>query len=473
MNKQRRFFVRNFLKITDIIVICISYGLAYLLRNKFSFGGLESLFPFYVYFPYMFLVLGIWIVLLRLFDNYSFLRGVLIRKSRWSIFLNLIPVEITGLSLLSLTLYFVRDRNISRSFLLLFTIINYILLAGVKQLVISVFGKRINTKRYTRKVLLIGHKRRVDDFFSMQEGFPELLLEVIMIPELIIPDNVSLDVAGLNDFNSKIMNYIWNNVVDEVILIYNDIDLTKFASLISDCSKLGIGINLVLDMRDIDFRKTEADTIGKYNVLSFQSYDYKPSQRFMKRLVDIFGGMVGSFFFLVLYVFAGLTIKLTSKGSVLFVQKRKGKNGREFDLYKFRTMYVDAEERKKEIMDMNEMQGFIFKIKNDPRITPVGRFLRKTSLDEFPQFINILKGDMSLVGTRPPTLEEYDKYLAHHRRRLSVQPGLTGMWQVSGRNKITDFEEIVKLDTEYIDNWSIWLDLKIILKTFVVMFTGR
>ena len=136
-------------------------------------------------------------------------------------------------------------------------------------------------------------------------------------------------------------------------------------------------------------------------------------------------------------------------------------------------MYADAEERKKELLNQNEMNGLMFKMENDPRITKVGRFLRKTSLDEFPQFLNILKGDMSLVGTRPPTLDEFAQYSPYHKKRLSFRPGLTGMWQVSGRSDITDFEEIVRLDVEYIDHWSIGLDIKILLKTVLQVFSGK
>ena len=140
-------------------------------------------------------------------------------------------------------------------------------------------------------------------------------------------------------------------------------------------------------------------------------------------------------------------------------------------MYKFRSMYIDAEERKKELMAQNEMNGLMFKMEDDPRITKVGKFLRKTSLDEFPQFINILKGDMSLVGTRPPTLDEFEQYKTYHKKRLSFRPGLTGMWQVSGRSDITDFEEIVRLDVEYINNWSVSLDIKILIKTVLAVFT--
>ena len=136
-------------------------------------------------------------------------------------------------------------------------------------------------------------------------------------------------------------------------------------------------------------------------------------------------------------------------------------------------MYLDAEERKKELADQNEISGLMFKIKNDPRITPVGRFLRKTSLDELPQFYNVLRGDMSLVGTRPPTEDEFEKYSPYYRRRLCMTPGLTGLWQVSGRSDITDFDEVVKLDLEYIDNWSLTLDIKILIKTLWVVFAGK
>ena len=473
MNRRRRYFVKNILMVLDGIAICLTFILAYLLRNQIYLLGMESLLPFYFYFPYMVTILVIWLILLRLFNNYSFLQGTISLKSRWLIFRNLIPVEIVGLSSLGMILFFTRDLNISRTFLLLFTVLNYFTIALFKLLILSYFRAGKNAKRYYRKALIIGHKSRVDDFLSVQKDMPELLVDIIVSPEFIISDNTVIKEEELLFFSDKIRDYIWNNVVDELIFIYDDVDISRFSSLITECSHLGLMVNLALDTTGIEFHKTEIDVIGPYNVISFQSYDYVPSQRFLKRTMDVIGGFVGIIFFFLLYLIIAPIIKISSKGPVFFIQKRKGKNGREFNLYKFRTMYADAEERLHDYDKQNEMQGHMFKIKNDPRITPFGRFLRKSSLDEFPQFINIIKGDMSLVGTRPPTVEEYVSYETHHRRRLSVQPGLTGMWKVSGRNKITDFEEIVKLDTNYIDNWSIWLDLTIILKTFVVMFPGR
>lgn len=179
----------------------------------------------------------------------------------------------------------------------------------------------------------------------------------------------------------------------------------------------------------------------------------------------------------ILIVVIGPMIYIKSPGPIFFSQVRIGKNGKKFKIYKFRSMYMDAEERKVELMSQNKMEGLMFKMDYDPRIIGsekkdkngnpkgIGNFIRKTSLDEFPQFWNVLKGDMSLVGTRPPTVDEWEQYELHHRSRMSIKPGITGMWQASGRSDITDFEEVVKLDTEYIQNWTIGLDCRILLKT--------
>lgn len=186
--------------------------------------------------------------------------------------------------------------------------------------------------------------------------------------------------------------------------------------------------------------------------------------------MDIVTGVVGIIVASPIMIITAIAIKLDSPGPVLFRQTRVGQNGRHFKIYKFRSMYIDAEERKKELLAQNELQGGVmFKMKEDPRVTRVGKFIRRTSIDELPQFFNVVQGTMSLVGTRPPTLDEVEKYESRQWRRISIKPGLTGMWQVSGRSNIKDFDEIVELDTEYIDNWSLWLDIKIVLKTVLVV----
>ena len=193
--------------------------------------------------------------------------------------------------------------------------------------------------------------------------------------------------------------------------------------------------------------------------------------------MDIAGGLVGCLLTGIIFIFVAPIIYISSPGPIFFSQVRIGKNGKKFKIYKFRSMYMDAEERKAELMSQNKMEGLMFKMDYDPRIIGsekkdkngnpkgIGNFIRKTSLDEFPQFWNVLKGDMSLVGTRPPTIDEWEQYELHHRSRMSIKPGITGMWQASGRSDITDFEEVVKLDTQYIENWSIGLDCRILLKT--------
>jgi exopolysaccharide biosynthesis polyprenyl glycosylphosphotransferase len=192
-----------------------------------------------------------------------------------------------------------------------------------------------------------------------------------------------------------------------------------------------------------------------------------------KQLIDFFGAAAMLVILAPFLVMFAVLIKFTSPGPILFRQQRSGLNGRPFTLYKFRTMVTNAEQLKHELAAMNQMSGPVFKLVNDPRITRFGRFLRKSSIDELPQLINVLRGEMSLVGPRPLPVDEVRRFndLAH-RRRLSVKPGLTCLWQVSGRNKVKDFKDWVRLDLEYIDNWSLWLDLKIIFRTLPVVLTG-
>ncbi|SEW42115.1 Sugar transferase involved in LPS biosynthesis (colanic, teichoic acid) [[Clostridium] fimetarium] len=187
------------------------------------------------------------------------------------------------------------------------------------------------------------------------------------------------------------------------------------------------------------------------------------------------GSSYSRFVFVIFFIMGTITIYVARCYLKLFafiMLKRVGKNGGIFNIYKFRSMYIDAEERKKELMVQNEMHGLMFKMKDDPRITKIGKFIRRTSIDELPQFLNILNGDMSLVGTRPPTVDEFNQYEVKHRRRMSIKPRLTGLWQVSGRNEIDDFDDVVKYNLEYIDNWSVGLDIKLMLKTLAVI-VGR
>ena len=233
--------------------------------------------------------------------------------------------------------------------------------------------------------------------------------------------------------------------------------------------EMGVTVHINLDRTSIGMPNRVVEEISGFTVLTTSIKMATSRQLFIARSMDIAGGLAGLLATSIAFVIFAPIIYFQSPGPIFFKQERVGRNGRKFQIYKFRTMYMDAEERKKELMSQNKMDGLMFKMDHDPRVTPIGSFLRRTSIDELPQSINILKGEMSLVGTRPPTVDEYEKYQLHHKKRLAAKPGLTGMWQVSGRSNITDFEEVVRLDTEYIKNWSLGLNLKIIWKTFGVV----
>ena len=209
------------------------------------------------------------------------------------------------------------------------------------------------------------------------------------------------------------------------------------------------------------------------NVVTMGTVELKLRDQVLKRTMDIVGGIVGCIISIPIIALVAIPLKLESPGPLIFKQRRVGRNGRVFYIHKLRSMYVDAEARKKGLMAQNEMNGLMFKMEDDPRITRVGRFIRRTSIDELPQFFDVVRGSMSLVGTRPPTLDEYRQYESHHKRRLSMKPGITGLWQVSGRSDIDDFEEVVKLDVQYIDNWSIWMDIYLLFRTVGVVFDRK
>ncbi|MDO4942841.1 MAG: sugar transferase [Lachnospiraceae bacterium] len=276
--------------------------------------------------------------------------------------------------------------------------------------------------------------------------------------------------------------YVCQGWVDEVLVVTHG-TVPYPSELIDQLLETGVTVHLNLaKISNVPGKRQLIEKIGTYTVLT-TSINYASSgQLFLKRLMDILGGVVGCMFTGIIFLFVAPIIYISSPGPIFFSQERVGKNGKKFRMYKFRSMYMDAEERKVELMKENKMEdGKMFKLDFDPRVigntilpdgtkkTGIGNFIRKTSLDEFPQFFNVLKGDMSIVGTRPPLADEVNLYERHHRVRLAIKPGITGMWQVSGRSDITDFEEVVRLDREYIAGWNIGLDIKILLKTVLVV----
>lgn len=268
---------------------------------------------------------------------------------------------------------------------------------------------------------------------------------------ILVDDNEKSSIAGVPvvaNFDTMI-KYIKHTVVDEVFIHLSSQAQVPIKSIIKELEVMGITVNLNINVFEMDIpAQKQIERVGNYYAVSFVPKIHSFKQIFFKRVMDIVGAIIGLTITGIVTVFLAPILKLESPGPLFFSQVRVGKNGRRFRIYKFRSMYVDAEEKKRELMSQNEMTGFMFKMENDPRITKVGKFIRKTSIDELPQFWNILKGEMSLVGTRPPTEDEFLQYEGYHKRRLSATPGLTGLWQVSGRSDMTNFEDIVKMDVE-------------------------
>lgn len=296
--------------------------------------------------------------------------------------------------------------------------------------------------------------------------------------DIYISDGRSYKVLAVGQ---NIIEYLRHSWVDEIVFLPDELHKTERNELIDMCSVMGITTHIVLSVEDDKKgRRTVEDFLGA-TVITESLNIANPTSIVLKRVADIVFSIIGLAVTGVLMIIVVPGIMINDPGPIFFKQKRVGKNGRIFKLYKFRSMYRDAENRKADLMAKNQMQGNMFKLDTDPRIIGSGPdgtrhgfgwFIRKTSIDEFPQFINVLRGEMSLVGTRPPTLDEWERYEAHHRARMAIRPGITGMWQVSGRNRITDFEDVIRLDMEYIETWSIELDIKIILKTIVELFKG-
>lgn len=288
-------------------------------------------------------------------------------------------------------------------------------------------------------------------------------------------------VTMLPDLES-FLGWVRLSSVDEVFINFSatgiDLTMEQLNAVVEELEDMGVLVHINIPtleqfVEESKFNHMRCDIVGGYPMVGVSATVQDPKKLVLKRIGDIAGALVGLIISVPIILLVALPLVLESPGGLFFKQQRVGRNGRLFYMYKLRSMYADADRRKKEFEEKNNMQGLMFKMDNDPRITKVGRFIRKFSIDELPQFYNVLRGDMSLVGTRPPTLDEFEQYSSHHKRRLSMRPGITGLWQVSGRSQIVDFEEVVHLDCQYIDNWSPLLDTKILFKTVGVVLTGR
>lgn len=466
-NKKYQIIESYGLFLLDVICITVSYGLAYMIRFHGTESPLGNREIAQIYLPFLLICM-----LNNFFTNeykHFFQRGYyyeLLRVVRYNVILFLA----TGAYIYAFRLELEFSRLLLGYFVVINTVITYIVRIAFKSYMRRYYSK----SRSSDKVMIVTSGKDAEHVMKQIETDAAWSYEISAIA-LIDEDRVGENIHGVQVVAKEedVIDVARQSAVDVVLLYCPHMNNQELELMVQSFLAMGIVCHNCVEQFGSEI---PCSSVGKFAGMPVMTYvmtemDYR--RMMIKRLMDIVGASVGVLITLVFTPFVALAIKLESKGPVFFSQVRIGKNGRRFKMYKFRSMYIDAEERKKELMAQNEVKGLMFKMDNDPRITKVGQFIRKTSIDELPQFFNVLKGDMSLVGTRPPTVDEFEQYNIYYRRRLSITPGLTGMWQVSGRSDIKDFDDVVKLDLKYIDEWSLKQDVKILIQTVGVVLFGR
>lgn len=457
------------LLVVDMICLIISYFFGVFIwqillqKERFLSANIQS------QFRYGLLVFLLAYVMVMLFSTAE---KNFLKKGKLDTLFRSVEENFFILLLVTLLLYVLKGgEQLSRGVVGVSIVINVLLTFAMHLFVQKYVKKRLRTKKVSQ-MLLVTSSERLDFVIRQMTSEPEWGRRIAGL--CVLDDERQGEVInGIKVVANyyDVIDYIKGGVVDEVFMHVSYTDGKYVKEFISKVEEMGITVYLNINVLDgCDNIGNTISNVHGIPVMTFAAKTFTWNQLFVKRVIDIIGGLVGLAITAIMTPFVAIPLLIESPGPLFFRQKRVGRNGRFFKIVKFRSMYMDAEERKKELMAQNEMSGAMFKMTNDPRVTKVGKFIRATSIDEFPQFWNVLKGDMSLVGTRPPTVDEFMEYSPYHKRRLSLKPGLTGMWQVSGRSNIEDFEEVVRLDLEYIDNWSLALDIKILLKTVFVVF---
>lgn len=416
------------------------------------------------------------------------------KRNRWAEFFSVFKNSVLTYLLLGSMLIVLKIPIIDSRYMLVSSFIGFTVLCCISRYII----KRVVTGRYTKSknaaiAGIITTSEIASDFVESVQKDWSLRVTGIALLNNYFNKNSSAETSSVAlkektkivdsicdvpvvATDENFIDWIRSSPLDEVFINIPSFDSNIMHPVVEELEDMGITVHINIPSIDrfIDsskFNNISCNTFGGNLVATFKPTEKNSTLLVFKRIFDIVVGLIGCLISLPIILITAIPLLIESPGPLIFKQQRVGKNGRLFYIYKLRSMYVDAEQRKAELMKNNKMNGFMFKMDDDPRITKVGKFIRKYSIDELPQFWNVVKGDMSLVGTRPPTIDEFEKYESRHKRRLSMRPGISGMWQVSGRSDIQDFEEVVKLDCKYIDEWSIGLDIKILFKTVKVVLT--
>jgi exopolysaccharide biosynthesis polyprenyl glycosylphosphotransferase len=473
MLKQKARAIAFGVLVGELALTALALPVAYLIRHGILAPLLPSLFPvapaFDRYMVLLLLILPIFGPLLYAVGFHRSHRTLPLAEEIWSVG----KVAFGGTALLTLFVYGLRLEFVSRWFLVVFGVVTFLFLAATR-VALRLLSRWVRARGYNfRTVLLVGTGPKAAKLADFIEAHPHWGFNVLGY----LDDENGGEIRRSNRWTCHghirdLENILVTEVVDEVIFVIEKGKLGEYEEALLATERHGVRSHVSLDIFPHVFARPVLEELDGVPLLTFTTTPSNPMQLVVKRTIDLVLSLLLSLLTLPIQLLAALAIKLTSRGPVFFRQVRCGLNGRTFTLLKFRTMEADAEGRLPEIAHLNEMSGPVFKAARDPRLTFVGRILRRLSIDELPQLWNVVVGDMSLVGPRPPLPEEVARYEPWQRRRLSMAPGLTCLWQVSGRSEV-DFDRWMELDLKYIDTWSPILDLKILMKTVPAVLSGK
>lgn len=469
---------RHFI-LMDLLAFQIAYRLSYLFLNWYSEPSSEW---FYSYQAYVFFILQLIVILVKQPYSYILRRGNDVEMLR--------TVESTAVLMLLDIIYLFavkESARISRVFFFMLAVLTVLIMWLFRTALKNYLRTKKGVNGGDRALIIFTSSHQAEEVVNKftKGTYNDFVIKGIYLLDKGMSGRKEIQGIPLIHKDTPLFEAIGHEWVDEAFF-FLDPNYLLPKCYIDNLLKMGITIHFsYASLLEEEGIMQRTDRVGSYYVFTNSLKIVDSTNLAVKRLIDIIGGLVGCILTGIIFIFIAPIIYIKSPGPIFFSQWRVGKNGRKFKIYKFRSMYMDAEERKKEYIAQNKMDGLMFKMDDDPRIIGsekkdkngkprgIGNFIRNTSLDEFPQFWNVLVGDMSLVGTRPPTVDEWEQYHESHRVRMCVKPGITGVWQVSGRSKITDFNEVVRLDTSYVRNWSVLLDIKIILKTIKVVLRSE
>ena len=443
--------------VLDVIVQMIAIAITVLFfSDRIAAEQRQSVFALFVVFLIVFILSN------RVANVYNvtlfYYLDRILRKEAWSFIVA---------SLVSALVYFCcLNQSISQVFVIAFLSISFVLMV-LEILVFRNLIDRIVSRKYVPRCIYVGSKDSYNKFRYFMKKTTMLVNEIGYVSYDDYDEGLEY-IGSISQLESIIRRY---NIDQVYIMQKRERDIADIQQYVDLCIKMGVTCRVIVDIYRRRKSYSYNSSIGTYPVITYHTICMNSWEAIAKRVFDIVFSIIAIILTSPIMLITAIAIKIDSPGPAIFKQVRVGMNGRHFKIWKFRSMRINADEMKKELLEQHEVQdGKMFKMKDDPRITRVGKIIRKLSIDELPQFFNVLSGSMSFVGTRPPTLDEVEKYQTDQWRRISIKPGITGMWQVSGRSNIKDFDEVVRLDVEYIDNWNLWLDIKLLFKTVGVVF---